>query len=98
MGGGSVTENLNNISQEDGVPISERGIVTEGVMENKKDQGSNIAAMAAATARNREQYNENSGEYDEKIEFVEVAHWKMIISSMKAPFPQEDIFQWRPQH
>ena len=33
-----------------------------------------------------------------QFEFVEVAHEKMMFSSMKTPLPQADIFQWWPQH
>ena len=37
-------------------------------MENQNDQGSNIAALNAATARNIEQYDDNDGEYNEPIQ------------------------------
>ena len=48
QGGGlaSVTENLNNISQEDGVHVFfERGIVTEADTGNRNDQWANIATL-----------------------------------------------------
>ena len=36
-------------------------------MENQNDQGSNIAALTAATARNSENQNDNDGVYTKPI-------------------------------
>ena len=67
---------MKNISQEDGVHVLERGIVTETAKENQNYQGYNIAALNEANEYKIVKHNDNNGEYHEPIQIHGGVTWE----------------------